>query len=43
MALMDELPVEMPWRDARIEPTLDGAGEVRRHFIGRALTRPHEA
>jgi alkylation response protein AidB-like acyl-CoA dehydrogenase len=43
MALMDELPVEMPWRDARIEWAWDGTGEIRGHIIGCALPRPHEA
>jgi alkylation response protein AidB-like acyl-CoA dehydrogenase len=43
MGLMDELPLEMLWRDARIERIWDGTSEIQRHIIGRELLRPHEA
>ena len=40
MGLMDELPLERIWRDARIERIWDGTSEVQRHIISRALLRP---
>jgi acyl-CoA dehydrogenase len=43
MGLMDELPLEMLWRDARIERIWDGTSEIQRHIIARELLRPHEA
>jgi acyl-CoA dehydrogenase len=43
MGLMDELPLEMLWRDARIERIWDGTSEIQRHIIGRELLRPHES
>jgi len=42
MGLMDELPLEMLWRDARIERIWDGTSEIQRLIIGRELLRPHE-
>ena len=42
MGLMDELPIERLWRDARIERIWDGTSEIQRHIISRALLRPHE-
>jgi acyl-CoA dehydrogenase len=42
MGLMDELPLEMLWRDARIECIWDGTSEIQRHIIARELLRPHE-
>ncbi len=42
MGLMDELPLEMLWRDARIERIWDGTSEIQRHIIARELLRPHE-
>jgi len=42
MGLMDELPLERIWRDARIERIWDGTSEIQRHIISRALLRPHE-
>ena len=33
MGLMDELPLEMLWRDARIERIWDGTSEIQRHII----------
>ncbi len=42
MGLMDELPVERWWRDARVERIWDGTSEIQRHIISRALLRPYE-
>ncbi len=39
MGLMDELPLERIWRDARIERIWDGTSEIQRHIISRALLR----
>ncbi|MDZ7748454.1 MAG: acyl-CoA dehydrogenase family protein [Halofilum sp. (in: g-proteobacteria)] len=41
MGLMDELPLERFWRDARIERIWDGTSEIQRHIIARDLLRPH--
>jgi acyl-CoA dehydrogenase len=41
MGLMDELPLERIWRDARIERIWDGTSEIQRHIIARSLLRPH--
>jgi acyl-CoA dehydrogenase len=43
MGLMEELPIERFWRDARVERIWDGTSEIQRHIISRALLRPHEA
>jgi acyl-CoA dehydrogenase len=43
MGLMNELPLEMLWRDARVERIWDGTSEIQRHIISRDLLRPHEA
>lgn len=40
MGLMDELPLERIWRDARIERIWDGTSEIQRHIIARDLMRP---
>jgi acyl-CoA dehydrogenase len=40
MGLMDELPVERLWRDARVERIWDGTSEIQRHIISRELLRP---
>lgn len=40
MGLMEELPIERFWRDARVERIWDGTSEVQRHIIGRSLLRP---
>ncbi|MFQ5958613.1 MAG: acyl-CoA dehydrogenase family protein [Alphaproteobacteria bacterium] len=42
MGLMEELPVERFWRDARVERIWDGTSEIQRHIISRALLRPRE-
>ncbi|OMH29149.1 acyl-CoA dehydrogenase family protein [Motiliproteus sp. MSK22-1] len=43
MGLMEELPIERFWRDARVERIWDGTSEIQRHIISRALLRPLEA
>ncbi|MEM7068480.1 MAG: acyl-CoA dehydrogenase family protein, partial [Pseudomonadota bacterium] len=40
MGVMDELPLERIWRDARIERIWEGTSEIQRHIISRALLRP---
>ncbi len=40
MGLMDELPLERIWRDARIERIWDGTSEIQRHIVSRAMLRP---
>jgi len=40
MGLMDELPVERFWRDARVERIWDGTSEIQRHIIARSMLRP---
>ncbi len=40
MGLMDELPIERYWRDARVERIWDGTSEIQRHIISRSLLRP---
>jgi len=43
MGLMDELPLERLWRDARVERIWEGTSEIQRHIISRSLLRPHES
>ncbi len=43
MGLMEDLPVERLWRDARIERIWDGTSEIQRHIISRTLLRPFES
>ncbi|VDC24890.1 acyl-CoA dehydrogenase family protein [Pseudogemmobacter humi] len=40
MGLMEELPVQRLWRDARLERIWDGTSEIQRHIITRAILRP---
>ncbi|MFK7938484.1 MAG: acyl-CoA dehydrogenase family protein [Roseovarius sp.] len=40
MGLMDELPLERIWRDARIERIWEGTSEIQRHIISRDMLRP---
>ncbi|MEM6847997.1 MAG: acyl-CoA dehydrogenase family protein [Pseudomonadota bacterium] len=40
MGLMDDLPIERFWRDARVERIWDGTSEIQRHIISRNLLRP---
>jgi acyl-CoA dehydrogenase len=39
MGLMNELPLERLWRDARVERIWDGTSEIQRHIISRELLR----
>jgi len=39
MGLMDDLPIERFWRDARVERIWDGTSEIQRHIISRDLLR----
>ncbi|NVK30578.1 MAG: acyl-CoA dehydrogenase family protein [Gammaproteobacteria bacterium] len=43
MGLMDDLPFERYWRDARVERIWDGTSEIQRHIISRDLLRPLES
>ena len=43
MGLMDDLPLERLWRDARVERIWDGTSEIQRHIISRELLRPKGA
>jgi alkylation response protein AidB-like acyl-CoA dehydrogenase len=43
MGLMEELPLERIWRDARVERIWEGTSEIQRHIISRALLRPFGA
>lgn len=40
MGLMEDLPLERFWRDARVERIWDGSSEIQRHIISRDLLRP---
>jgi acyl-CoA dehydrogenase len=40
MGLMDELPIQRFWRDARVERIWDGTSEIQRHIISRSMLRP---
>jgi acyl-CoA dehydrogenase len=42
MGVMQEMPVERFWRDARVERIWDGTSEIQRHLIARELTRPYK-
>ncbi len=42
MGLMNDLPLERIWRDARVERIWDGTSEVQRLIISRAILRPLE-
>ena len=39
MGLMNSLPLERFWRDARVERIWDGTSEIQRHIISRAMLR----
>jgi len=41
MGLMNSLPIERFWRDARVERIWDGTSEIQRHIISRAMLRAH--
>lgn len=40
MGLMEEVPVQRMWRDARIERIWDGTSEIQRHIVTRSMLRP---
>ncbi|MBC8258904.1 MAG: acyl-CoA/acyl-ACP dehydrogenase [SAR324 cluster bacterium] len=40
MGLMEDLPLERIWRDARVERIWDGTSEIQRHIISRGMLRP---
>lgn len=40
MGLMEEMPVQRLWRDARLERIWDGTSEIQRHIITRSILRP---
>ncbi|MCB1511533.1 MAG: acyl-CoA dehydrogenase family protein [Hyphomicrobiaceae bacterium] len=41
--LVEDMPIERFWRDARIERIWDGTSEMQRHILSRELLRPREA
>ena len=43
MGLMEVLPIERLWRDARLERIWEGTSEIQRHIVSRALLREHGA
>lgn len=43
MGLMEALPIERLWRDARLERIWEGTSEIQRHIISRTLLREHGA
>ena len=43
MGLMEELPIERIWRDARLDRIWDGTSEIQRHIISRSLLRQYES
>ncbi len=43
MGLMEELPLAMMWRDARVERIWEGTSEIQRHIISREMLRPRES
>ncbi len=43
MGLMEDLPIERLWRDARLDRIWDGTSEIQRHIISRSLLRQYES
>ncbi len=43
MGLMEEMPIERLWRDARLDRIWDGTSEIQRHIISRSLLRQYES
>ncbi len=41
MGLMEDLPIERMWRDARLDRIWDGTSEIQRHIISRSLLREY--
>jgi len=42
MGVMQAMPIERFWRDARVERIWDGTSEIQRHVIARELTRQYK-
>lgn len=40
MGLVEEMPVQRLWREARLERIWDGTSEIQRHIISRSILRP---
>ena len=43
MGLMEDLPIQRLWRDARLERIWDGTSEIQRHIIAKAQLRAYES
>jgi len=43
MGLMEDMPIERIWRDARLDRIWDGTSEIQRHIISRSLLRTHNS
>ena len=43
MGLMEEMPIERIWRDARLDRIWDGTSEIQRHIISRSLLRNYNS
>ena len=43
MGLMEDLPLERIWRDARVERIWEGTSEIQRHIISRSMLRARGA
>ena len=43
MGLMEEMPIERLWRDARLDRIWDGTSEIQRHIISRSILRQYES
>jgi acyl-CoA dehydrogenase len=41
MGVMEQLPIQRFWRDARVERIWDGTSEIQRHIILKDLLAPH--
>jgi acyl-CoA dehydrogenase len=40
MGLVEEMPIQRLWREARLERIWDGTSEIHRHIISRSILRP---
>ena len=43
MGLMEDLPIQRLWRDARLERIWDGTSEIQRHIIAKTQLRAYES
>lgn len=43
MGLVEEMPIQRLWREARLERIWDGTSEIQRHIISRSILRPFGA